>query len=86
MAYDVLYLSQVEKDLKSLNKITIKKLLNRIEKYLAQDPKNLGKALKGEFNGYWRYRWGNYRVIYKISEKEILIIVLRIDHRKQIYK
>jgi len=86
LAYDVLYLSQVEKDLKSLNKITIKKLLNRIEKYLAQDPKNLGKALKGEFNGYWRYRWGNYRVIYKISEKEILIIVLRIDHRKQIYK
>ena len=68
--YKVAYLNSVEEDLKKLDKTTVRKILNRIETYLACDPKELGKPLKGEFQGYWRYRWGDYRVIYKISECE----------------
>jgi mRNA interferase RelE/StbE len=83
--YKVVYLDSIEEDLKKLDKSTAKKILNRIENYLAQDPKGLGKPLKGDFQGYWRYRWGDYRVIYKISEREILIIVLRISNRKDVY-
>ena len=83
--YKVAYLDSVEEDLKKLDKATVKKILNRIETYLAQDPKELGKPLKGDFEGYWRYRWGDYRAIYRIAEKEILIIVLRISHRKEVY-
>ena len=83
--YKVAYLNSVEEDLKKLDKTTARKILNRIETYLACDPKELGKPLKGEFQGYWRYRWGDYRVIYKISEREILIIVLRISNRKDVY-
>lgn len=83
--YKVAYLDSVEEDLKKLDKSTVQKILARIETYLAQDPKELGKPLKGEFQGYWRYRWGDYRVIYKISEREILIIVLRISNRKDVY-
>ena len=85
MAYKVVYLEQVEQDLRKLDRIVVKKILVRIETYLASDPKELGKPLKGEFQGYWRYRWGDYRVIYKISEREILILVLRISHRKDVY-
>lgn len=84
--YKVVYLDQVEDDLKKLDKSTAKKILNRIETYLASDPKELGKPLKGDFEGYWRYRWGDYRVIYKIAESEILILILRIGHRKEIYQ
>ncbi|MCX5703434.1 MAG: type II toxin-antitoxin system RelE/ParE family toxin [Candidatus Omnitrophica bacterium] len=83
--YKVAYLDSVEEDLKKLDKTTVRKILNRIETYLACDPKELGKPLKGEFQGYWRYRWGDYRVIYKISEREILILVLRISNRKDVY-
>ena len=85
MGFNVVYLDKVERDLKKLDKSIIKKILIRIETYLASDPKELGKPLKGEFLGYWRYRWGNYRVIYKISEREILILVMRISHRKDVY-
>lgn len=84
--YKVVYLDQVEGDLKKLDKTTVKKILTRIEGYLAADPKGLGKPLKGEFLRYWRYRWGDYRVIYKISEREILILILRISHRKEVYE
>ena len=83
--YKVVYSDQIEQDLKRLDKGLIKKILNRIENYLAKDPQGLGKALKGDFQGYWRYRWGDYRVIYKVSEREILIVVLRIAHRKEVY-
>ncbi len=86
MAYKVVYLDQVVKDLENLDKATARKVLNRIETYLVQDPKELGKALTGDFRGYWRYRWGDFRVIYKIVEREILIYILRIGHRKDIYK
>ena len=85
MVYKVAYLDSIEEDLKKIDKAIIKKILNRIETYLAQDPKGLGKPLKGEFQGYWRYRWGDYRVIYKISEQEILILILRIGNRKEVY-
>jgi mRNA interferase RelE/StbE len=84
--YNVVYLDQVADDLKRLEAATVKKILARIETYLAVDPKGLGKPLKGEFLGYWRYRWGDYRVIYKISEREILILILRIGHRKDVYE
>lgn len=83
--YKVVYLDQVEEDLKKLDKSTVRRILSRIETYLAQNPKELGKPLKGDFQGYWRYRWGDYRVIYKISDREVLILVLRIGNRKDVY-
>lgn len=84
--YKVVYLDQVEEDLKKLDKSTVKKILARIETYLARNPRELGKLLKGDFQGYWRYRWGDYRAIYKISEREVLILILRIGHRKDVYE
>ena len=78
--YKVAYLDSVEEDLKKLDKSTVKKILTRIETYLVTDPKGLGKSLKGEFLGYWRYRWEDYRVIYKISEREILILTTFINY------
>ena len=84
--YKVVYLDPVEGDLKKLPRATAKKILDRIENYPACDPRELGKALKGDFQGYWRYRWGDYRIIYKISEKEILILALRIGRRKNSYE
>ncbi len=83
--YKVAYLDSIEEDLKKLDKSIVKKIIRRIETYLAQDPQGLGKPLQGDFQGYWRYRWGDYRVIYRIAEQEILIIVLRISHRKEVY-
>lgn len=84
--YKVVYADQVEKDLKSFGKPEAVKILDRVEKYLAKSPKELGQPLKGNFEGYWRYRYGQYRIIYKIVEKEILVIILRIGHRKDIYR
>lgn len=50
------------------------------------NPRSSGKALQGEFKGLWRYRIGDYRVICQIKDKELVILVIDLAHRKDIYK
>ena len=85
MVYKVHYAQGVEKDLARLEKPLRSKILDKIEGHLAKDPAGLGKPLTGIFKGFWRYRFSDYRVIYRIGHKEILITVFRIGHRKNVY-
>jgi mRNA interferase RelE/StbE len=52
---------------------------------LAADPYRVGKPLRFELEGYWSARRGQYRVIYSIHEDEILVRVVRISHRSDVY-
>jgi mRNA interferase RelE/StbE len=78
----------VLKSLKKLDKGTAKILLSYIEKHLINsvDPRSSGKALKGEYSGLWRYRIGNYRIIVEIIDDKLIIKLLKLSHRKDIYK
>ncbi len=64
----------------------------QITKYLYQrvavqpDPRILGKALTGQLQGYWRYRVGDYRIICQIRDKEFLILVIEVGHRREVYR
>lgn len=51
---------------------------------LAEDPFS-GKPLKGDLKGYWSFRVGIYRMIYTIQRNEVIVEVLRIHHRKEVY-
>ena len=52
---------------------------------LQKEPR-AGKPLRGELKGYWSYRVGVYRVIYTIEASEIVVCILRIQHRKEVYE
>ena len=52
---------------------------------IARDPRQ-GKPLKGELKGYWSYRVGIYRILYVIRDREVIVEVLRIQHRKEVYE
>jgi mRNA interferase RelE/StbE len=62
-----------------------------IERYLstrvlmAEHPRSLGKPLKGNLSDYWSYRSGYYRIICKIEDHELVIVVVRVAHRRQVY-
>ena len=49
-------------------------------------PQIFGKSLKGNKAGLWRYRIGNYRLICEIIDNKLIILVLTIGHRREIYK
>ena len=83
MVYRVVYKASVEKDLKKIDKTEAKKILSRIEGDLAKDP-DKGSALGGTFQGLYRCRIGDYRVIYTKTVDGIL--VLRIGHRRDVYR
>ena len=51
----------------------------------SDDPRSTGKPLHGELTGLWRYRIGNYRVICQIIDKEIVVLVVKVGHRKNVY-
>lgn len=83
MAYNISYKASVERDLKKLDKNEATRILDKVETDLGKDPAK-GEPLKGPFQGLFRYRIGDYRVIYTKTKDGIL--VLRISHRKDVYK
>jgi mRNA-degrading endonuclease RelE of RelBE toxin-antitoxin system len=52
---------------------------------LAAEPYRVGKPLRFELEGYWSARRGQYRVIYSIHDTQVLVRVVRISHRADVY-
>ncbi|MBR6566017.1 MAG: type II toxin-antitoxin system RelE/ParE family toxin [Spirochaetaceae bacterium] len=63
----------------------------RVKKYMDEvqaldDPRSRGHALTGELSGLWRYRVGDWRIICKIKDTELIILVFDLGHRRSIYR
>lgn len=89
--YHVVLSSKASRSLKKLkqtNKDAYNEITTWISKNLEQcgNPRKIGKALEGNHKGHWRYRVGNYRIIVKISDKELIILATDIGHRREIYR
>ena len=84
MPYSLKIKQSAFKELQKLDKKERIRVVSAIDQ-LTENP-HIGKALKGELTGLRRIRSGNYRVIYEINELEVIILVLRIAHRKQVYR
>ncbi len=87
MKYQVVYLPQVIKTLEKLDKYTKRIIVEWIEKHLVgcEDPRIFGKPLTANRVNQWRYRIGDYRVIVKIEDNRLVILVIAIGHRRDIY-
>ena len=83
MDYRIHFHEGAIKDLKKLDFPVRKSIVEKIESHLIQAPLNLGKPLKGNFKGLYRYRIGDYRVIYMIDIIEEIIFVTNVNHRKK---
>jgi len=85
--YAIEFLPSAKKELKKLDFVVQKQIKEKIVQ-LASDPdrlKNNIKALKGEYSGKFRLRIGSYRVVFRIVEEQVVIIVIRIGHRKEVH-
>lgn len=88
MKYTVEYTKRAIKQLKKLDKQTSALLLGWIEKNLVDcdKPRQFGKGLTANRKGEWRYRIGDYRLVADIQDDKIVILILNIGHRRDIYK
>ena len=90
MKWQIKFEKSVTKELKKLKRQNesmynkIKAKLEDIQNF--ENPRQLGKNLKGNLKGYWRYRIEDYRVICEIKDKEFIILVVEVAHRREAYK
>jgi len=61
-------------------------VINFLTTTLVREPRRVGKPLRGELAGIWAGRRGSYRVLYRLREDQREVIVLRIDHRRDVYR
>ena len=77
-----------EKQIKKLDRTAQSAILRFLRERLqpAENPRQWGKPLHGEKGGLWRYRVGDYRLICDIQDEKITILVVRVGHRKDVYR
>jgi mRNA interferase RelE/StbE len=82
--YKVFFKKSVEKDLKTIPKRDLSKILEKIES-LQVDPHPVGSE---KLTGHERYRirQGNYRIVYSIQDYELTVWVVKVGHRRDIYR
>ncbi len=75
------------KKLKKMDRYQASLLIGWIEKNLqdTDDPRTQGKALVANHKGKWRYRIGDYRILALIEDEKIIITIIDVGHRKDIY-
>ena len=82
--YRIFFKRSVEKDFSSIPKKDVKRILNRIKR-LEEDPRPSGcEKLTGQER--YRLRQGRYRIVYSIQDDELTIWVVKVGHRKDIYR
>jgi mRNA interferase RelE/StbE len=89
MAYSVELSAEVARELVKLDRQQAKRILKFLHERVAKldDPRSIGKALHGSRLGeFWKYRIGDYRLICKIEDDRLIVLVLRVGHRKEIYR
>lgn len=87
MKYKVVVTDTAKKQLKKLDKFIAGMIIGWMKKNLegCSDPRRHGKALTANHSGEWRYRVGDYRIIAEIQDDKIIILILTIGHRREIY-
>jgi mRNA interferase RelE/StbE len=77
-----------ERQLKKLDRPVQQRILDWLSDRIegCKDPRHFGEPLKGPLAAFWRYRVGPYRIICDIRDQDIVVLVLAIGHRRQVYQ
>lgn len=89
MAWSVEFSETAGRELGKLDAQQRKRILKFLQQRVAtlDEPRSLGRALRGSRLGeFWKYRLGDYRLICRIEDDRLVVLVLRVGHRKEIYR
>lgn len=89
MVWKVELSEQADRQLDKLDPPITRRILKFLQERVAKlnDPRSIGEALRGSKLGdFWKYRVGDYRLICSIEDDKVLLLVLRIGHRRDVYE
>jgi mRNA interferase RelE/StbE len=78
LAWTIEFLPEVEKDLRKIGAAEARRIIATVETRIAklEDPRQLGSALRGSLSGLWRWRIGDYRVVARIEDDQVTILMV----------
>lgn len=87
LVWEIMWDPRAEKNLKKLDHAAQKRILQYLETRIAtnQDPRRFGEALLGDKKGLWKYRVETYRMVCRIDDEAITVLVIDVGHRKNVY-
>jgi len=83
--YVVLYRKSVDKDLRKLPKIHREAIIRKIQA-LANDPRPAGSVKLRGSDDLYRMRHTEYRIIYRLNDGELIVLIVKVGHRREIYR
>ena len=86
MAYVVEFSPAARRQLRKLDLPILKRILRRIEKLEKQPRPKKAKKLQGSSEPLYRVRESDYRIVYSIEDDRLIVLVVRIDHRGEVYR
>ena len=89
MAWKIEFERAAARELGDIDKTAANRILTFLRERVARldDPRSIGEALRGSrLGGLWKYRVGDWRVIADIEDDKVLILVVRVGHRREIYR
>jgi len=89
LAWTIEFAESAAKQLRKLDPAIARRITSYLRERVASaiDPRSLGAALKGdELGQFWRYRVGDHRIVAEIHNHEIRILVVRLGHRREVYR
>ena len=88
MAWQIEFAGAASKQLAKLDQTEARRIVRFLRERIepADNPRLLGKALKDQVSSLWRYRVGNYRLICELKDDVMVVLVVRIGHRRGVYR
>lgn len=88
MAWKIEFDRAAQKELEKLDKAVARRILKFLYQRLGKqnDPRTIGERLQGTLSEFWRYRVGDHRIICSLEHDRLVVLVLRIGHRREVYR
>lgn len=87
-AWKIEFTPKARRQLKKLDRAVSRRIVDGLARIRGPDgdPRAFGKALGGDWTGFWRYRIGDYRAICRIEDAVVTVVVIEVGHRREIYR
>jgi mRNA interferase RelE/StbE len=88
MAWKIEFERAAQRELDKLDKPVARRILKFLYQRVGKldDPRKIGEKLQGTLSEFWKYRVGDYRLICSLENDRLVVLVLRIGHRREVYK
>jgi mRNA interferase RelE/StbE len=89
LAWTIDYTESAKRQVSKLDRAVAQRIVNYLREHIANldDPRDLGRALSEDrFKGLWRYRVGDYRIIARIEDQAVRVLVVSVGNRREVYR